>query len=230
MNAHLINLNFFKPKNRIKMNPQFFSTKNETWTNAAGDTVPYKFVPGSDKLKEKTAKKIYEAALEAEAALENLHTMMYYAIDEVKRKIANEYKVQNDKEKSFGKGNFTFYNFDRSVKVEANMNDIVKWNNAMMTEALQCLNTYLDGSLTEANILIKELVTKAFSNNKGMIDTGKVFQLLRYKDKIKNKHFQQACEIMTKAQDIDKTKLYMRVWVKQEDGQYRNINLNFSQI
>ena len=84
--------------------------------------------------------------------------------------------------------------------------------------------------MTEANELISQLVKSAFANTKGMIDTDKVFQILRYEEKIKNKQFQKACELIKQAQSIDRTKLYMRIWEKDADGAYRNINLNFSNI
>ena len=99
-----------------------------------------------------------------------------------------------------------------------------------MVEALALLNTYISANMSEANELISQLVKSAFANTKGEIDTGKVFQILRYEDKIKNKQFQKACELIKQAQSIDKTKLYMRVWEKDAEGSYRNINLQFSNI
>ena len=176
------------------------------------------------------AGKIHKAALHAEVTLRQLYTMMDEAFKEVGTLIRQEYELKNGKPKKAGKGSFTWFNFDKSIKIEADMNDIVKWDGALMTEALNLLNSYISANLTEANVLISELVKSAFANTKGMIDSGKVFQILRYESKIKNKSFQKACEIMKQAQSIDKTKLYMRIWEKQEDGQYRNINLNFSSI
>ena len=143
--------------------------------------------------------------------------------------IKEEYAIKG-KAKKEGKGSFTWYNFDKSIKVEADINDIVKWDGALMTEALGLLNKYISGSLTESNELIKQLVNDAFSNSKGMIDSRKIFQLLKYETKIKNASFLKACEMIKQAQSIDKTKLYMRVWEKMDTGEYRNVNLQFSNI
>ena len=212
--------------NQVKIH----TPKNATWINASGDAVPVKFVPKADKAKEAIAGKVYNAAMKAEAVLMQLHTMLREAFTEVDALLKQEYELKAGKKKASTKGNLSWFNFDRSLKVEANINDIVKWDNALMTEALTLLNTYISTNMTEANELISELVKSAFANTKGMIDTGKVFQILRYEDKIKNKSFQKACDLIKQAQSIDKTKLYMRVWEKDETGAYRNINLNFSNI
>lgn len=211
-------------------NVKIHTKKNATWVNAAGDVVPFKFVPKSDIYKEAIAGVVYKAAIKAEAALIEFHMMLRDAFIEVDAMLKEEYEIKAGKKKASTKGNLSWFNFDRSLKVEANINDIVKWDNALMTEALTLLNTYISTNMTEANELISELVKSAFANTKGMIDTGKVFQILRYEDKIRNKQFQKACELIKQAQSIDKTKLYMRVWEKDETGAYRNINLNFSNI
>ena len=140
-----------------------------------------------------------------------------------------EYQYNNGKARNL-KGNFTWYNFDRSVKVETNINDLVKWDDALMAAALENLNDYLAQNLTDTNELIAGLVQSAFSNTKGQIDTGKVFQILKYKEKIKHKKFQQACELITNAQSIDSSRKYMRLWVVDDAGKYQNINLNFSSL
>ena len=208
---------------------KIYTTKDSTWVNAAGDKVPVKFVPPADKVKETFAGKIYKSAMHAEATLSAFHAMLNGAFSEVNKLIREEYELKYNKKKE-GKGNVTWFSFDRSIKVEAEVNDIVKWDQAMMTEALQLLNTYISTNMSETNELIAGLVQSAFANSKGMIDTGKVFQILKHQDKIKNKGFQKACEMIKQAQSIDRTKLYMRVWEKVEDGSYRNINLNFSSI
>lgn len=206
------------------------TTKDATWLNAAGDAVPFKFVPKADKVKEALAGKIHKNALSIESMLNAFYIVMSEAFTEVGQLIKEQFEIKHGKQKKQGKGSFTWFNFDKSIKIEADINDIVKWDNALMTEALQLLNSYINTSLTDANVLIAGLVKDAFANSKGMIDSRKIMQLLKYEDKIKNKAFLKACELIKQAQSIDRTKLYMRVWEKTESGEYRNINLNFSSI
>jgi len=211
-------------------NVKIHTSKDSVWVNAAGDQVPFKFVPKSDKSKEAHAGKIYKSALNVEKVLNEFYELMREALEEIQKIVKEEYELKAKKEKKQGKGSFTWYNFDKSLKVEADVNDIVKWDEALMTEALQLLNQYIDNSLNETNVLIKKLINDAFANSKGMIDSRKVFQLLKYEKEIRSVKFQKACELMKAAQGIDKTKLYMRVWERTESGEYRNINLNFSTI
>ncbi|MBS1642740.1 MAG: DUF3164 family protein [Bacteroidetes bacterium] len=207
-----------------------YTNKDAIWTNAAGDDVPLKFVPKVDKVKESLSNKIRKMALEVECSIQQFHNFMNDCFIEVDKLIKEEYSIKNSKEKKKGKGSLTWYNFDKSIKVEADINDIAKWDNALMTEAQELLNQYISSNLSENNDLIKGLVTDAFSNSKNQIDSRKVFQILKYETKIKNTKFLKACDLIKQAQSIDKTKLYMRVWEKMEDGSYRNINLNFSSI
>lgn len=212
------------------MSVKIHTTKDATWRNAAGESVPLKFVPPADRVRESHAAKIHKAALNAEKVLNDFYQLISNSISEVRAIIMSEWELKESKRVGKFKGNITWYNFDKSIKVEADMNDIVKWDQSLMAEALEQLNSYISSSMSEAHQLISELVKSAFANSRGMIDSGKVFQLLRYEDKIKAKTFQKACQLMKSAQSIDRTKLYMRVWERMEDGQYRNINLNFSNI
>jgi hypothetical protein len=207
-----------------------YTSKNSVWANAANEAVPTKFVPKQDKIKEALAAKLHKSALSLESGLREFHEQMALAFKEITQLIKEEYELKQGKPKKEGKGSVTWFNFNRSIKIEADMNEIVKWDNALMTEALALLNSYISSNLSEANLLISELVQRAFANSRGMIDTGKVFQILRYEEKIKNKSFQKACELIKQAQSIDRTKMYMRIWEKMDNGEYRNINLNFSSI
>lgn len=207
-----------------------YSSKDATWTNAAGEIVPQKFVPKTDIVKERSAAIIYKHAVAAEKALQQLHELMNDATQDIAALIKQEYALKTSKEKKPGKGSITWYNFDKSLKIEADVNEVSKWDDALMNEAKQLLTQFLNAQLTDTSELIKGLVNDAFNGARGGIDSRKVFQILKYEEKIKSAKFQKACQLIKQAQGIDKTKLYMRVWEKQDDGQYRNINLNFSSI
>jgi len=212
------------------MSVKTYTSKDATWVNAAGDLVPYKFVPLIDRQKEKVAATLLADALSIEGKLLKLHAAMHLATQQVSALVKQEYAIKQGKEKKEGKGSITWYNFDKSIKIEADVNDLVKWDSALMTEALHLLQQYLSGSLSDAQMLIKDMVSDGFSNSKGMIDSRRIFQLLKYESKIKDKRFLSACELIKQAQSIDTTKLYMRIWVKDDKGGYRNVNLNFSSI
>jgi len=211
-------------------NVKTHTTKDAVWTNAAGDQVPVKFLTHADKLKESEAARIRKAALAAEKGLADLHAMMSKINAAVTVAIREEYELKKGAKKRDGKGNMTWYNFDGSIKIEVNINDIVKWDESLMNEAKKIFDEYIENALGSNATLIKKLVTGAFANSKGAIDSRQVFQLLKYQGQMNSSKYDKACELMLDAQRIDKTRLYMQVWEKMDDGSYRNINLNFSSI
>jgi Protein of unknown function (DUF3164) len=202
---------------------------DKIWVNASGDAVPFKFVPPIDRKKETMAQKVYKQALQAEKILQDLYYFMADTFSAINALVKKEYEIKG-KEKKAGKGSFTWFNFDKSLKIEADIHEVVKWDEALSSEAYQLFKEYISQALSGDRELIDGLVTETFANNKGMIDTKKAFQIIKWGRKIKHSKFQKACDLLIQAQGIDRTKLYMRVWVKEEDGSYRNIVLNFSQI
>ncbi|WP_346237740.1 DUF3164 family protein [Niabella insulamsoli] len=205
------------------------SSKNKTWVDAEGNKVPFKFIPATDKMKEPLAASLLRDALKIEKQLSDFHAKINADFQKVFNQMLADYKINYGKDRKI-KGAYTWYNFDKSIKIEARLSDLVKWDEAMMNEAREQFDAYLSQNLTEANELIRGLVQSAFSNTKGMIDIGKVNQILKYEEKIKHKAFQRACSLMRNAQTVTSSKRYMMVWVRQADGSYRNINLNFSTL
>lgn len=203
--------------------------KDKAWTNADGQSIPYKYVSEGDKVKETIAGKIVKDALKIETALAAFYTLISEGFKVVYLKMLDDYKTKYNKDRKI-KGNYSFYTFDGGIRISASIQDAVKWDDYKMTEAREELNTYLSQNLGDTATLIKELVMSAFSNRKGLIDTAKVFQLLKYESKIKNKHYQRACALMRDAHSITNSKQYMQVAIRQEDGSYRNVNLNFSSL
>lgn len=214
----------------MKTNVRLHSSKDALWINAAGDQVPRKYLSKVDVVKESHAGKLHKAAKAAELALMELHKQMDEACKDVANMVRAEYEIKNGKKARETKGGLTWYNFDNSLKVECNVDEVVKWDDGMMAEARKLLDAYLDSQLTENQALIKKIVMAAFSNRKGTIDSRKVFELLSYENQISSSNYRKACEIMRQAQIIDRKKVYMKMSERMEDGSYRFINLNFSNI
>jgi hypothetical protein len=211
------------------MNVKIHNSKDGIWKNASGDSVPLKWVTKSERQKEVLAAIVYKAAVMTEAILLDLHVKMTDSFSKVKAAILEEYAIKG-KDPKKTKGSFTWYNFDRSIKIEADVNESIKWDEVLLTEAQDLLNKYLSTGINENATLIKDIVLGAFSKSKGQVDNRKIFQLLKFEKSVKNKDFQKACELIKQAQNFDKSKLYMRVFEKTDSGQYRMINLNFSAI
>ncbi|WP_346236125.1 DUF3164 family protein [Niabella insulamsoli] len=211
------------------MNATIQTPKQATWRDADGQEVPYKFIPSADRVKESLAGSLLKKAVKLEQLLLDFYDDLKAGFDKVYNQMLEDYKLRYNKDRKI-KGSYSWYNFDKSIKIESRISDMVKWDEAMMNEARELLDSYLSQNLTAANELIRGLVQSAFHNTKGMIDTGKVFQILKYEERIRHKDFQKACKLMRNAQSVANSKRYMIVSVKEDDGTYRAINLNFSSI
>ncbi|MGN7787391.1 DUF3164 family protein [Niabella sp. 22666] len=211
------------------MNITIQTPKQSTWHDADGNEVPLKFVPKSDRVKEKLAGTLVKKALALEQDLLAFFTELKAGCDAVYNQMLEDYKIANNKERKI-KGSYTWFNFDRSIKIEGDVKDLVKWDEAKMALAREHFDEYMAKNLSTTNELVRGLIQKAFSNNKGMIDTAQVFLILKYQSSEKDASFQTACDLMRNAHSVANSKKYYRVWVRQEDGQYRNVNLNFSSL
>lgn len=81
------------------------TTKQQSWVDATGITVPLKFVPAMDKKKEILAGNIYKKALAVEKILQELYELMNEATTEIRMMIKAEHdlkgkSVKDKKEKA----------------------------------------------------------------------------------------------------------------------------------
>ena len=214
----------------MKSQVKFHTAKDAVWTNAAGDPVPVKHISKSEKLKEAIAARILKKAVKLEEALIELLDDLQQSNMEIDAALRVDYELKTGNKKKVGKGGLTWYSFNGDVKVETNINDFMKFDESMMNEAHLLVKEYIGSKLNEDQQLIASIATDAFSTTKGGFDPRKVFNLLKYEAKVKNARYSKACDLIRNAQRIDKSKAYHRISVRQPDGNYRPIKLNFSSL
>jgi hypothetical protein len=129
-----------------------------------------------------------------------------------------------------GKGNYTWFNFDRSVKIEVSVNERIEFDDLTIKACKEKLDEFLSENVTSKHEMIKQIVTDAFSTTRGKLDAKKVMSLLRYKDKVKDALFLESMELLEKSIRRPDSKTYYRISERMEDGGYRVIDLNFSSI
>ncbi len=128
------------------------------------------------------------------------------------------------------KGNFTWFNFDRSIKIEVSINDRIEFDDLTMKACKEKFDEFLGLNLDEKQAFVKELINEAFSTSRGKLDAKKVMSLMKYRTKIKDTLFQDALDLLEQSIRRPDSRTYFRVWKKADDGQYKNIDLNFSSI
>ncbi|HRY33419.1 MAG TPA: DUF3164 family protein [Bacteroidales bacterium] len=199
--------------------------KDDHWTDESGKKVPVQYVFTGARLRERHAGTLVKEARRVNARLTKFKYLMERLCQEVYIKAMEEYRSKTD-----GKGNFTWFNFDRSVKVEVSISDRIDFDDLSIKAAKEKLDQFLTENLDAKQEFVKDLVIDAFSTTHGRIDAKKVFQLMKYRSKISAPLFQDALNILQEGIRKPGSRTYFRIWERDKDGKYEIIDLNFSSI
>ena len=205
----------------------FYKTKDQVWQDETGMTIPVNRVTKAERLTERKTAQIVKKALDLNKRLKAFKSY----IKETAKEIYDAYLKENGgKEKTDYKGNFTFYNFDRSVKVEVNVSEPIEFDDITIQMAQDKLQDFLTENITAQNEFIKELVLDAFKTRRGKLDTKRVLNLTRYEGKVNDPLFSEAIKLINKSIRKRPSRMYFRVFVKDDNGKYQNIDLNLSSV
>lgn len=201
---------------------------DKVWRDEAGNVIPYDRIKGSERANERKLPSLAKERINLRAALE-LHKRKCFEVGE------ELYQIFIDENggkapKSKGKGNITRYTFDRSIKIEINVNEAIVFDESLLQLAKDKLDDLLNDGLSEAKDFIKPLVMDAFNNSGGSLDTKRVLGLRRYADRIPDKRYSEAMTLIDKAIRKPKSKEYFSLYVKNDIGEYVDVHLNFSSI
>lgn len=199
------------------------------WIDETGLVVDPKRVTKVEKLRERHATKIVGEAAKLHKALTDLKALVRDASQEVWVAVLSEKGVDPGEVK----GNFTWYNFDRSVKIEVSINERIDFDDALIAAAKAKFDEFLSEAATISDEMVKQLVMDAFSTKKGKLDVKRVMGLLAYRqrvDQAKYPGFHQALDLIEQAIRRPDMKRYYRISTLQPDGDYQDIQLNFASI
>ena len=200
-------------------------TKQSEWQDETGKLIPLKYISPLNRLKERNAgnlltnaKRLSEELIEFKDSVKKLCNDVYQkAIEELRTNITN-------------KGNFTFFNFDRSIKIEVSISERIDFDDLTIQACKSKLDEFLNNTLDSKQEFVKDLVTDAFSTTKGKLDAKKVLNLIKYRSKIKHELFQDALNLLEQSIRKPDSKTYFRIWERAEGGEYNLIDLNFSSL
>jgi hypothetical protein len=199
--------------------------KDKKWMDEAGLEVPVGYIATGVRMKERAASTLLKEAKSVNLKLKAFKELMNKLCDGIYAKAMDDYKV-----KSSNKGNFTWFNFDRSIKIEVSISDRIDFDDLAIKASKEKLDAFLSENLDSKTEFVKDLVIDAFSTTKGKIDAKKVMSLMKYRTKIKHPLFQQALDILTQGIQKPESKTYFRIWERDTAGKYNLIDLNFSSI
>jgi len=201
---------------------------DKVWIDEAGIAIPYERIKGSERANERKLPMLAKERIALRKSLE-LHKEKCFQVG------AELYQLFIDENggkapKSKGKGNITRYNFDRSVKIEINVNAAIVFDEALLQLAKDKLDDLLNDGLSTAKDYVKPIVMDAFNNSGGNLDTKRVLGLRKYADKISDPRYAEAMTFIDKAIRRPNSREYFALYVRDERGEYVDVHLNFSAI
>lgn len=195
------------------------------WVDEAGISIPYARITKFERTAEQA---VYKMAVEAQKIHEALSQYKASVIKEAER-LYELFTAENGAIGK-GKGGATFYNFDRTIKVVVNVSEPIQFDeNTIELAKLKIDEVIMDG-LVGAKDWAKPMLMDAFQLTNGKLDTKKVLGLRKYEDRISDPRYSEAMKLINKAIRRSSTKEYYQVWVKDAQGEYQNIQLNFASI
>lgn len=206
-----------------------FQKIGKPWKDETGVAVPSNRVSKLEVTKERLAEKITRAAVKVNDQLNALHSLLTDCVRQINEAIDEDAK-KNDRALKPSKGNYTWYNFDRTVKIEVDVHETIQFDNAKIAAARDKFDRFIEKNVQGTDDIIRQLINSAFVNTRGGLDSKKVLSLLKYRTRIKDKLFQDALNLIEESISRPSSKRYFRVWIKDEAGQYKNVNLNFNSI
>mgnify|MGYP001244629608 CR=1 FL=1 len=201
----------------VKKNGQVF------WVDEDGNQVPVKHIKKIDRERDRVVERTIKIGKDIEKRVTLAKKEIVRAIDGFIELVKKENGL-----KSQWKGNITLYDFAKEFKVNIGISEKLMFN-----EQLQVAKSLIDECIKEwaksSNEKIVLLINQAFKVDKqGKVDTNRILSL-RQLD-IKDAKWQQAMEKISEAITIDSSKRYFVFEEKQQDGSYKNIQLNFSAV
>jgi hypothetical protein len=201
-------------------------TTDPNWIDENGQAIPVKRITKCEKLMEQKSTSLLKGSKSINQHLIGFKKDIKAICEEVEKASLAE----NGVVKENSKGNLTWYNFDRSIKVERSVSEPVKFDELTISAAKAKLDEFLNEAIESKFNFAKDMILTAFETTKGQLDPKKITPLTRYESKVNHPLFTEACKLIQQALRRPDSKTYYRIWAKDADGKYQAVELNFSNI
>ncbi|WP_139420935.1 DUF3164 family protein [Chryseobacterium mulctrae] len=205
-----------------------FTSKDKVWIDESGNQIPYNRTTAIERMKEKNAFALVKKGKSITKFLAEMKEAVAKATAEV---LAAEREANNVKLE--GKGNYTWYNFDRSIKVQVDLSEPIKFDEIKIASAKEKLMNLIRTNINGDEFIIS-IAEDAFQTSSGRLDPKKILGLRKHSQRIKNealkKEWDETMQLIDSAIYRPKSKSYYKLWVKNQDGKYEGVELNFSAL
>ncbi len=192
------------------------------WIDPSGQEIPAQYVPKLDKLRDRTARRILKKAEGLSLRLADFKEEAITDADKVYDTMMAENKIRKN-----SRGGYTITSFDKSIKVEISIQERIEFDDLIQV-AQEKINEFLAEKTGGVDEDLRQIINLAFKTTKGQMDVKRVLSL--FKLQIRHKKWLEAMDILKKSINRNVSKRYMRVWKKNESGEYKAVELNFSAL
>lgn len=200
---------------------------NKMWFDESGMEIPFARITKHEKLCETRTAKVLKDAITLNEQLVNFKQK----VSEIAAELYASFAAENDPDKiGKRKGNMTFFNFDRTIKIEVSVNEPITFDDNLIGLAKEKLDQFIESNISGVESFIKDLILSAFATSRGRLDTKRVLSLKKHSNRIEDPRYHEAMNLIDKAIRKPESKTYFRIWVKDDMGQYKAIDLNFSSL
>lgn len=192
------------------------------WIDLNGNEVPAQYVPKLDKDRERVTLKHLARAKKLSEQLEKFKTELLEECDAVYEQMLTDNNVSGN-----SKGGFSISTFDRAAKIEISVQERIEFDD-LISVAHEKIKLYLADKMQGVDADLQQIITQAFETRKGRMDVKRILGLFRLK--INHPLWLEAMELIKNSITRNNSKRYARIWEKDANGEYKNIELNFSSI
>jgi len=204
-------------------------TTKKVWTDESGITIPANRITKAEKLKEARLEKLAKKAIALNERLAEFKAEFAKDADEIFAAVMAE----NGITKTDHKGNFLTKTFNGSIKAEVDVNRPIEFDDALIEVAKFHRDEFLKNGTSGLDPMISEIVLDNFDTSRGKLDTKKVMSMAKYRGRVDiNKYpsFHKMLDAIEKAIRRPDSKRYFRISLRDAEGKYNAIDLNFSSI
>lgn len=196
---------------------------SKTWLDHRGNEVPRDYVPKFDRYNEIQVSKIFNAAIKLNEQIARFKAMSYEIADALYAEMLRNANISP----SDRKGNYTLTSFDKSIRIEVNVNELIEFDENINLAQMK-LQEFIENKTKGVDIDIVALINQAFTTRKGRLDKARIFGLFSLN--ITHPLWQESMELIRKSINRNSTVRYMEISEKDENGRYIPIRLNFATI
>jgi hypothetical protein len=193
-------------------------------SDSQGRLVPVEMVSDIDRLRDEVVSEIVAKALAMRDRLAEFKVGIREELTSYLSLSAERYG------KKYGgkKGNVTLISYDGSLRLVLSVNEHIAFDERLQIAKDiidECITRWSEGSREE----IRALVADAFYvDKKGRINTNRILGLRRLN--IQDAQWQKAMEAISDSIQIEGCKEYLRIYIRDESGEYKQVPLDIAAL